>query len=76
MWLCGRSVRKQGIADANFEILFLWKHRSVEQRKSTLEVRQSNIPAQQLYEKHGFESCGLRKNFYRKPTEHAIVMCS
>ena len=44
--------------------------------KIYLEVRQSNIPAQQqLYEKHGFESCGLRKNFYRKPTEHAIVMC-
>lgn len=42
-----------------------------------LEVRSSNIPAQRLYEKHGFTSCGIRKNFYREPKEDAIVMmCS
>lgn len=39
-----------------------------------LEVRASNIPAQKLYEKHGFVSCGIRKNFYREPKEDAIVM--
>ena len=42
-----------------------------------LEVRESNLPARNLYEKHGFEAAGLRKNFYREPTENAIVMmCS
>lgn len=40
-----------------------------------LEVRESNLSAQRLYEKHGFENMGLRKNFYREPQEHAVVMC-
>ena len=39
-----------------------------------LEVRKSNIPAQNLYAKHGFENCGLRKNFYREPCEDAYIM--
>ena len=40
----------------------------------TLEVRESNIPAIRLYEKHGFRQVGKRKNFYEKPTEDAILM--
>ncbi len=40
----------------------------------TLEVRDSNVPARSLYEKLGFSSIGLRKNFYRKPTEDAVIM--
>ena len=38
-----------------------------------LEVRQSNIPAIKLYEKYGFEICGLRKKYYNN-TEDAILM--
>lgn len=40
----------------------------------TLEVRVGNLPAVKLYEKLGFESAGVRKNFYEKPTEDAYVM--
>ncbi|HBL41727.1 MAG TPA: ribosomal-protein-alanine N-acetyltransferase [Ruminococcaceae bacterium] len=40
----------------------------------TLEVRESNQGAIALYTKHGFESVGLRKNFYTKPTESAVLM--
>ncbi len=40
----------------------------------TLEVRESNIPAQKLYSKCGYEKIGVRKNFYEKPTENAILM--
>ncbi len=40
----------------------------------SLEVRQSNSAAISLYEKCGYEKVGLRKNFYRLPTESAIVM--
>ena len=40
----------------------------------TLEVRQSNIPAQNLYQKCGFEIAGKRRNFYSSPTEDAILM--
>jgi ribosomal-protein-alanine N-acetyltransferase len=39
-----------------------------------LEVRQSNLPARQLYEKCGFQSVGVRKNFYRFPQEDALVL--
>ncbi|MDO4618591.1 MAG: ribosomal protein S18-alanine N-acetyltransferase [Clostridia bacterium] len=40
----------------------------------TLEVRKSNIPARSLYEKYGFKEIGVRKNYYHKPTEDAIIM--
>lgn len=40
----------------------------------TLEVRESNLPAISLYEKMGYEKIGLRKNFYEKPVENAILM--
>lgn len=40
----------------------------------TLEVRVSNGPAIHLYESLGFGSVGIRKNFYEKPTEDAMIM--
>lgn len=40
----------------------------------TLEVRAGNRPAIQLYLKHGFEQVGRRKDYYRQPTEDAIIM--
>lgn len=40
----------------------------------TLEVRKSNYTAISMYEKFGFKQAGLRKNFYRKPDEDAILM--
>jgi len=42
--------------------------------KIFLEVRESNAPAIALYTKYDFEQNGLRKNFYRNPTENAILM--
>ena len=40
----------------------------------SLEVRESNIAAQSLYNKFGYKNEGLRKNFYRNPNENAIIM--
>jgi ribosomal-protein-alanine N-acetyltransferase len=38
-----------------------------------LEVRESNLPARRLYEKHGFHEVGGRRVYYRDPTEDAIL---
>lgn len=40
----------------------------------TLEVRQSNYPAQQLYKKYGFEKIGERKRYYSDTKEDAWIM--
>lgn len=41
--------------------------------KITLEVRQSNTPAIRLYEAVGFVRVGLRKGYYTKPKEDAVL---
>ena len=40
----------------------------------TLEVRESNAAAIELYSKLGFKVEGKRRDFYTKPTEAALVM--
>ena len=40
----------------------------------TLEVRKSNIIAQNLYKSLGFKEEGIRKNFYEDNKEDAIIM--
>jgi len=38
-----------------------------------LEVRESNLPARGLYEKHGLREVGRRPAYYRNPVEAAIL---
>ena len=38
-----------------------------------LEVRESNLPARRLYEKHGFREVGRRRMYYSDPAEDAIL---
>jgi ribosomal-protein-alanine acetyltransferase len=38
-----------------------------------LEVRESNLPARSLYEKHGFREVGRRRQYYRRPDEDAVL---
>ena len=40
----------------------------------TLEVRRSNIIAQNLYKKFQFAECGIRKRYYADTNEDAIIM--
>ncbi len=39
-----------------------------------LEVRESNVPAQQLYEAFGFQEVGRRRHYYQRPVEDAVVL--
>jgi ribosomal-protein-alanine N-acetyltransferase len=67
------SYRRQGIAD---ELLLSLEEfcLSRQAESMTLEVRESNLPAISLYEKHGYQMEGCRKNFYRDPTENGLIM--
>lgn len=40
----------------------------------TLEVRESNLPAINLYKTYGFVEEAVRKDYYRNPREHALLM--
>ena len=42
--------------------------------KATLEVRVTNVPAQELYKKFGFEVIAIRRRFYSDTGEDAYVM--
>jgi ribosomal-protein-alanine N-acetyltransferase len=39
-----------------------------------LEVRESNLPAQRLYETFGFQEVGRRRRYYQLPMEDAVVL--
>jgi ribosomal-protein-alanine N-acetyltransferase len=43
-------------------------------RRATLEVRQSNEEARRIYERLGFETAGIRRNYYAHPTEDALIL--
>ena len=62
--------RRRGIARMLVEELI----RQLDAYQLTLEVRASNAPAIALYEKLGFQQVGLRKNYYHKPKEDALIL--
>lgn len=54
------------------ELLELAQRRGV--RYSFLEVRKSNVRAQDLYYKHGFVANGIRREYYSDNLEDAVLM--
>ena len=42
--------------------------------RATLEVRESNLVAQKLYFKYGFNAVGMRRGYYSDTGENAIIM--
>ena len=40
-----------------------------------LEVRSSNAAARALYASRGFSEIGIRRQYYRRPVEDALVLC-
>ena len=68
------DARRQGLGAAVLEHLIAQAtERGCEQL--SLEARVSNVPAIALYERYGFVKMGLRRGFYKHPTEDAYVMC-
>ena len=65
--------RRQGIADALIARLCMICE-TLDLSFVTLEVRAGNAPAIALYKKHGFERVGLRRNYYERPREDALIM--
>ena len=65
--------RRRGIAKAILtELCFEAKNKGV--ILLHLEVRESNAGARSLYTSHGFHEDGIRKGYYIKPTENAVLM--
>lgn len=66
------DCRRQGIGDRLLEVFcrFGQAHLAF----LTLEVRPSNTAAVALYEKHGFQEAGRRKDYYTDPTEDALLL--
>lgn len=67
------DYRKRGLGTVIVDAMIQEsKRRGLEQ--IALEVRCSNEAAIGLYERAGFVRAGVRKRFYRNPTEDAFVM--
>jgi len=67
------DYRRQGIAQALLvRALGAASRRGATQ--ATLEVRRSNLAAQALYRRFGFEVVGIRPRYYRNNQEDALLM--
>ena len=67
------AARRRGIAAALMtELETRLAPKGVE--RITLEVRASNLPAIRLYEGLGYTQVGLRKGYYEKPREDALIL--
>lgn len=64
--------RNCGIASEMLKVLIAYG--SEELDFLSLEVRESNLPAIKLYEKHHFHIVATRKNYYDDPKENALIM--
>lgn len=67
------QCRRQGVGEALTSALIGYA-KSEGLSLLTLEVRAGNEPAIALYRKLGLLEEGRRKNFYRRPTEDALIM--
>ena len=67
------EYRRQGIGKRllSYALLNLMQEGA---RSSFLEVRESNLPAQEMYRKFGYETSGRRRRYYRDNDEDAILM--
>lgn len=67
------SHRRKGIGGKLLQKLYE-EGAGLDTREYFLEVRESNEAAIGLYLRQGFVKEGIRKNFYEKPVENAVIM--
>ena len=67
------TARQQGIGRRLLEAV-MREARSRNIETIHLEVRAGNTPAIALYRTLGFQDVGLRKNYYKNPSEDAVLM--
>ena len=67
------KYRQQGIA-SNLLIKLFEVCKTFDCNDITLELRSSNVPAQNLYKKFAFKEEGLRKGYYSDNGEDALIM--
>ena len=67
------DMRRQGIAKKLLEHIINAAERAGV-KYMTLEVRESNTPARELYSRFGFTDAGRRGRYYVDPAEDAVVM--
>ena len=87
-FLCGTAVCEEGTVDL-LGVLPSFRHKGIARellerflaecrRRSvsrlSLEVRESNWPARELYYKMGFLPVGKRTGFYKQPEEDALIL--
>ena len=65
--------RRRGIAELLL-VAMLDRATELGAEKATLEVRVSNVTAQNLYYKYGFQQVGLQRHYYRDRDEDALSM--
>ncbi len=65
------AFQRSGYAD----VLIIQLIASIKEKtKLFLEVRESNLHAKKLYEKHGFQEINKRDGYYKNPVESAIIL--
>lgn len=67
------DYRRRGLARAIMDAIDAFSYESGIVYLS-LEVREQNSAARALYELCGWHNAGLRKNFYSKPRDNAVIM--
>ena len=72
-YIGSRQYRRQGIG---YELVNRMLEEMILRGVSSvlLEVRESNLPAQNCYARAGFVPVGRRKNYYELPKEDALLM--
>jgi ribosomal-protein-alanine N-acetyltransferase len=67
------AVRRRGLGELLL-IALLGEAQRLDACRATLEVRVSNVAAQGLYTKYGFEVVGQRKAYYSDNREDALIL--